>query len=100
MDSIVGLTYTLYEYDRKWATVHRMEKSPHFIPFKISYMAKDYSKLYFRDMVRFHGVPFYLTLIDVMSLLFCFGSLSKMFFARKLSLGQPFTLKLMGKHNE
>lgn len=34
-----------------------MEKSSHFVCVKVSYLAKDYGKLYLREMVWLHGVP-------------------------------------------
>lgn len=33
------------------------EKLAHCIPVKVSYSAKDYAKLYVREIIRFQGVP-------------------------------------------
>ncbi|KAH0644892.1 hypothetical protein KY284_032776 [Solanum tuberosum] len=57
MDFIVGLPRTRQQHDSIWVIVDQMTKSTHFLPVKVSYSAKDYAKLYLREMVRLHGVP-------------------------------------------
>ena len=46
-----------HHYDLVWVIIDRMTKSAHFLPVRISYSAKDYAKLYIRELVRLHGVP-------------------------------------------
>ncbi|WMV18549.1 hypothetical protein MTR67_011934 [Solanum verrucosum] len=55
---IVGFPHTRPQYDSIWVIVHRMKKLVYFIPVKVSYSAKHYARLYLREMVRLHGVPF------------------------------------------
>ncbi|WMV18732.1 hypothetical protein MTR67_012117 [Solanum verrucosum] len=52
MDFIVGLPRTQHQYDSIWVIVDRMTKSTHLIPFKFSHMAKNYAKLYLREMTN------------------------------------------------
>ncbi|WMV25598.1 hypothetical protein MTR67_018983 [Solanum verrucosum] len=57
MDFIVRLPHTRRQYDSIRVIIDRMTKSVHFVPINISNSAEDYSKLYVREMVKFHRVP-------------------------------------------
>lgn len=57
MDFIVGLPCTRQQHNSIKIIMDCMIKLFHFILFKVSYLMKDYVKLYLRDMVRLHGVP-------------------------------------------
>ena len=58
MDFVVGLPKTMGKYDSIWVIVDRLTKSAHFIPVKVTYNAEKLAKIYFSEIVRFHGVPF------------------------------------------
>lgn len=58
MDFVVGLPLTQRQYDSIWVIDHRMTKSVHFIPIKVSFLLEDYVELYIKEIVRMHGVPF------------------------------------------
>ncbi|KAF3619435.1 hypothetical protein FXO37_33687 [Capsicum annuum] len=51
-----GFSYTSRQDDSIWVIVDRMNKSAYFMPVHSSYSAKDYAKIYVRDLVRLHGV--------------------------------------------
>ncbi|XP_070046620.1 uncharacterized protein [Nicotiana tomentosiformis] len=57
MDFIVGLPRTQYKFDSIWVIVDRLTKSAHFLPVRTTYSAKDYARLYIKEVVRLHGVP-------------------------------------------
>ncbi|WMV54613.1 hypothetical protein MTR67_047998 [Solanum verrucosum] len=57
MDFVVGLPRTCRQHDSIWVIVDRFTKSTHFLPVKISYPAKDYAKLYIKEIVKLHGAP-------------------------------------------
>ena len=57
MDLIVGLSHTRQQHDSIWVIVDGMTKSTNFTPIKISYSAEFFAMFYFREMVRFLGVP-------------------------------------------
>ena len=56
MDLITGLPRTQRKYDSIWVIVDRLTKSTHFHPVRTTYSAKDYARLYVREIVRLHGV--------------------------------------------
>jgi len=57
MDFVVGLPRTRRQHDSIWVIVDRFTKSAHFFPVKVSYSAKDYAKLYIKEIVKLHGSP-------------------------------------------
>ncbi|WMV41268.1 hypothetical protein MTR67_034653 [Solanum verrucosum] len=57
MDFIVGLPRTQRQHDSIWVILDQMTKLAHFLPVKVCYLAEDYAKLYFSEMVSLHGVP-------------------------------------------
>ena len=57
MDFITGLPRTRRQHDSICVIVDRMTKSSRFLVVKTTDLAKDYVKLYFNVIVRFHGVP-------------------------------------------
>ncbi|WMV30101.1 hypothetical protein MTR67_023486 [Solanum verrucosum] len=58
MNFVVGLPKTLGKFDSIWVVVDRLTKSPHFIPIIIDYNAEQLAKVYVKEIVRLHGVPF------------------------------------------
>ena len=57
MDFAVGLPPTQRQHISSLAIVDRMNKSAHFIRVKATYRAEDYSKLFFKEIVRMQGIP-------------------------------------------
>ena len=57
MDFVVGFPKTMGRYDSIWVIVHRLTKSAHFIPVKVTYNAEKLAKIYISEIVRLHGVP-------------------------------------------
>lgn len=58
MDFVVRLCHTRRRHDSIWVIVNRMTKSTHFLPVKISFLAEDCAKLYIKEMVKLHELPF------------------------------------------
>ncbi|WMV50194.1 hypothetical protein MTR67_043579 [Solanum verrucosum] len=58
----VGLPRTERKHDSIWFIIDRTTKSAHFIPVKVSFSAKDYAKLYIRDIA---GYSIYYKLLEV-----------------------------------
>jgi hypothetical protein len=57
MDFIVGLPPTVKNYNSIWVIIDYLTKSAHFIPVRADYRPIDYTKLYFNQIVRLHGIP-------------------------------------------
>ncbi|CAN4114237.1 unnamed protein product [Withania somnifera] len=57
MDFITGLPRSFRKFDSIWVIVDRLTKSAHFLPVKTNYTAKEYARLYIKEIVRLHGVP-------------------------------------------
>lgn len=57
MDFVVGFPRTRRQYDSIWVIVDSLIKLAHFLHIKISYSVEDYSKVYVREIMKFHGVP-------------------------------------------
>ena len=57
MDFITGFPRSRRQHDSILVIVEKITKSAHFLLVKITYLAKDYTKLYNQEVVRFHGVP-------------------------------------------
>lgn len=64
-----------------------------------SYSAKDYAKLYLREMVRMYSMPLSIILIVVSNSLSSFENLYKKALVLVLFLVRPFILKPTGKYN-
>ncbi|WVZ52259.1 hypothetical protein U9M48_003335, partial [Paspalum notatum var. saurae] len=48
--------HTKKRYDSIWVVIDRLMKSPHFIPVKTTYRAKQHAELYITRIVSLHGV--------------------------------------------
>ena len=57
MDFVVGLPRIQSGFDSIWVIVHRLTKSAHFLPVKITYTLDRYAKLYVDEIIRLHGAP-------------------------------------------
>jgi hypothetical protein len=64
MDFIVGLPNTSQKHDSIWVIVDRLTKIAHFLPVHATYTAKKYAEVYLDQIVRLHGVPKPLFLIE------------------------------------
>nr|XP_016452449.1 PREDICTED: uncharacterized protein LOC107776999 [Nicotiana tabacum] len=68
MDFITGLPNSRRKFNSIWVIVDRLTKSDHFLPVRTTYSAEDYARLYIKEIVRLHGVPFLLYLTEVPNL--------------------------------
>jgi ribonuclease HI len=68
MDFIVGLPLMSRNHDSIWVVVDRLTKTAHFIAINSTYSAKDYAEIYLDRVVRLHGIPKTIILIEVLSL--------------------------------
>ena len=57
---IIGLPRTRRQHDSIWVIVNRMSKSFHFLAVKTINSAEDYAEIYINEIVRLHGVPFFI----------------------------------------
>ena len=57
MEFVVGFSRTRRKTDSIWVIVDRLTKSAHFILFKSTNTAKEYSRMYIDEIVSLHGVP-------------------------------------------
>jgi len=57
MDFIKGLPKTMKQHDSIMFIVDRLTKVAHFIPVNSTFSTSDVAHVFFKDMVRLHGVP-------------------------------------------
>ena len=57
MGFLEGFPGTQKQYDYIWVVVDRLTKSSHFFPFKSTYSAKDYARIFIDEIVCRHGIP-------------------------------------------
>lgn len=57
MDFVVGLPKTKGGMDSVYVVVDRFRKIAYFVPCKTTYDATQISSLFFKEVVRIHGLP-------------------------------------------
>ena len=73
MDFVSVLPRTTKGYDAIWVIVDRLTKSAHFLPIKKTYSLSRLVKLFVKEVVRLHGVPFSIVSDRDLVLLHIFG---------------------------
>ncbi|TYK22329.1 pol protein [Cucumis melo var. makuwa] len=82
MDFITGLPRTLRGFTVIWVVVDRLTKSAHFVPGKSTYTASKWAQLYMSEIVRLHGVPVSIILIEMPVSLLNSGRVCRLLWAR------------------
>ncbi|XP_075478828.1 uncharacterized protein LOC142519681 [Primulina tabacum] len=57
MDFVTGLPGTPKGYNSIWVIVHRLTKSAHFLPVKMTFTMNQYAEVYVAEILRLHGIP-------------------------------------------
>ena len=57
MDFVVGLPLTGRKHDSVWVVVDRLTKSAHFLQVRNDYSLDKLAEVYFKQIVRLHGIP-------------------------------------------
>ena len=55
---VMGLPMTFHKHNAIWVIVDLLTKSTYFIPVKIDFLFAKLSKLYIKEVVELHRVPF------------------------------------------
>ena len=58
MDFVTHLPRTLRKHDAVWVIVDWLTKLAHFLVMRITFTLEEFYKLYIREIVQLHGVPF------------------------------------------
>ena len=57
MDFVTHFPRTLWRHDTVWVIVDKITKSTHFLVMRMTFTLEEFYRLYFREIVRLHGVP-------------------------------------------
>ena len=57
MDFVMGLSKTKKGFDSVYVNVDRFRKMAHFLPCKTTHNACAIANIFFREVVRVHGIP-------------------------------------------
>jgi hypothetical protein len=100
MDFIVGLPLTARRHDSIFVVVDTLMKSAHFIPMRMTYQEPDIARVFISEIVRLHGMPKRIILIEHRCLLDDFGRVSKRPWEPNLTLVLCITRRLTGRPNK
>jgi hypothetical protein len=57
MDFVTGLPRTQKGNDSIWVIIDRLTKVAHFIPVKTTFEGATLARIYLKEIVRLHGIP-------------------------------------------
>lgn len=57
MNFVVGFSRTSRQLESIWVIVDRLTKSAHILLVNVYYLAEEYAKLYFKEIMKLHGGP-------------------------------------------
>jgi hypothetical protein len=57
MDFVIGLPRTQKGNDSIWVIIDRLTKVAHFIPVKTTFGGATLARIYLKEIVRLHGIP-------------------------------------------
>ena len=57
MDFVTPLPRTQRRHDAVWVIVDRLTKLANFLAVRMTFTLEEFCRLYFREIVRLHGVP-------------------------------------------
>ena len=69
MDFVVGLPFTGQKHDSVWVVVDRLTKLAHFLIVRTDYSLDKLAKMYFKEIVRLHGIPISIISREIQGLL-------------------------------
>ena len=60
MDFVTHLSRTQWRHDTVWVIVDQLKKSAHFLAVWMTFILKEFSQLYIREIIQLNGVPVFI----------------------------------------
>ena len=57
MDLVTHLPQTRWRHDAVWVIVDQLTKSAHFLAVRMTFVLKEFCRVYIQEIVWLHGVP-------------------------------------------